>query len=417
MKNFLKLLRISLVSCFALAYALTAYGSDNDRNPSRQYVYAISNSPSGNSVVGYQFGANGSLIPLAGSPFSTHGLGQGVSLLVSSDNGLVVSADNRFMFVPNRGSNDISVFHIRPNGSLVSVPGSPFRTGGITPTSLALHGNTLFVAHTGLDLFNSCRDCDYRGFRVSKSGRLTPIEGATIQLSVNPASEPFAIRFSPDGRYLIGTETGTNKINIYKVTQNARPGQATLEPVPGSPFDSVGKLPLGFNFNPQNPTQMFVSNVGVAPGPGSVSSFLMATSGQIALIAQPVSTGQLATCWINVTEDGKWLFASNTDSDSISAYSVSRDGRLALVDTTPLPRNGVPSGTLLAPVDMVIMNDEYLYALTRDVPAITSFKIAPEGKLIPIAETKFNIPNAVPFGLTSVNLRKTSFQPFIYEDD
>lgn len=413
-----KKLQLLLLFICAATYSLFAASANVDGGPARQFLYTISNSSSGNSVLGYQVGSNGSLLPLPGSPYSTNGLGQGLSLLVSGDSGIVVSADQRFLFAPNRGSNTIAVFRIGQKGILTSVPGSPFPTGGITPTSLALHENLLFVSHTGLGLFANCSGCDYRGFRVSRSGRLAPIEGATIKLSETPPSAPFAIRFSPDGRFLIGTETVASKINVYEVERDAKPGRPTLIPVPGSPFNSIGKLPLGFYFNPNNPTHLFVSNLEAVPGVGSVSSYLLANSGQIAPIESPVPSGQTSTCWVNVTSDGKWLFATNTDSDSIGAYGVAVDGKLTLASTTLIPRNGVPNSSLIAPVDMAITSgDKFLYVLTRDVATIMGFKIGPDSKLTAIGSTKIVVADAFPFGIVTVNLAKLAVHDFSYDQE
>lgn len=407
MKRLLKLFRYALLSVLAATYAAVAYGSVY-AGSSSQFVYTITNSAGGNAVLGYQVGAGGALASLPGSPFATGGLGQGTGLLVSGDSGLAVSTDRRFLFAPNRGTNDISVFRIRRDGSLASVPGSPFPTGGVTPTSVTVHGNLLFVAHTGLGLFAACTDCDYRGFRIGGSGRLTPIPDAVVPLSVTPPSGPFAIRFSPDGRFLVGMETVSSKINVFKVTQRPRAGEPVLVPAPGSPFDSIGKLPLGFSFNPANATQLLISNLEAVPGTGSVSSYLFSATGQIAPIDRQTPSGQTATCWISVTSDGRLLFATNTDSDSVGSYRVAEDGRLTLLVTTSIPRNGVPGSSLIAPTDMAISSDDrYLYMVTRDVPSVMGFGIEPDGRLIPIPGVNplpITVPGAVPFGMVLVDL-------------
>lgn len=395
--------------CLATAtHTVFAFGTNLSAATSRQFVYAISNSPSGNSIVGYHIESNGALSTLPGSPYSTGGLGQGTSLLVSGDSGLVVSQNHRFLFAPNRGSNDIAVFRIESNGALTAVPGSPFPTGGITPTSLTIDDNLLFVSHTGLGLFTDCSGCDYRGFRVSQNGQLTPIDNATIKLSETPPSGPFAIRFSPDGRFLVGMETVSSKINVYRVLREASSEQAVLVPVPGSPFDSIGKLPLGFSFNPNNATQLFISNVETTNF-GSVSSYLFSNSGQIAPIEKQVYSGEQATCWVNMTRDGQWLFATNTDSDTVSSYHVRPDGKLTVVETTSLPRTGVPASSTIHPVDMAMsVDDAFLYVLTRDVPSIIGFKIGANGKLTDNGTRKIDVPNAFPFGIVTVNLVKKS---------
>ena len=234
-----------LIGMFAIAYVVKADEATHKENAG-QYLYTVSNSPSGNAVLGYRIEPNtGKLTQLRSSPFSTHGLGEGVFVLGDSDNGIVISKDRKFLFAPNRGSQTIAVFSIQSDGTLKDAPGSPFPTGGYTPVSLALYNDLLYVAHLGTGLPNICRNCEYRGFRVSKTGYLTPMENAVVRLSETPPAIPFSLRFSPDGRFLIGTELGTSKINVFEVKRDSQQGDAQLVPVPGAPFDSIGKQPFG----------------------------------------------------------------------------------------------------------------------------------------------------------------------------
>lgn len=403
-----KVLRYIFMAVLLCTAMQPSFAEDRKSTTDRQYIYTIGNSDTGNAIFGFLVLSNGALQALPGSPYSTGGFGQGHTLLVSSDNGLVISEDKRFLFAPNRGSNDIAVFRIRKDGVLTPVWGSPFPTGGITPTSLAVSDNLLFVAHSGLGLFAGCPNCDYRGFSISEEGQLTPLENTTIKLSEDPASGPLAIRFSPDGKFLIGTEIVSGKINVFRVKRKHGSGGPLLESAPGSPFTGNGALPLGFNFNPTNSTQLFISNVGAPPtgGQGSVSAYLMASTGQLAPIEQAVPNEESATCWINLTQDGKWLFATNTNSDTITTYAVAVDGRLTFRNNIPLPRDaGRPANQLVSPVDMSITaNDEYLFVLLRDVPALVGYKIGKNGILNMVSNSPINLIDALPFGLASVNL-------------
>ena len=90
---------------------------------------------------------------MPGSPFYTGGTGyRNTNERIGpddSDGELIISPDHRFMFATNTGSNDISVFQIRLDGSLRLVPGSPFPSGGIAPVSLALANGFLYVVNRG----------------------------------------------------------------------------------------------------------------------------------------------------------------------------------------------------------------------------------------------------------------------------
>lgn len=402
-----------------LLLAFSAMARETSNSPAGgEFLYTVSNSQSGNSVIGYSVGAGGRLTQLPGSPFSTRGFGQGEFVLGNSDNGLVISTDRRFLFAPNRGSNTIAVFAMQRNGELRHVPGSPFPTGGVTPVSLALHGDLLYVAHLGSGLPFNCFSCAYRGFRVHRTGRLTPLEGSIIELSQSPPAIPFALRFSPDGRFLIGTELGTSRINVFRVRRDRRGRLSTpvLAAVPGSPFASIGKQPFGFRFHPVNPTQLFISNVETLAVPqdvpGSVSSYLVASSGQIAPITTelPSNGGQLAPCWVSLTDDGQILFVTNTDSDSVSTYRVAEDGRLTLLQVTDIPRGGIDENLIIGPVDMAVsINNKYLYMPTRDVPTVVGFEIHADGNLTPIPGVDplpISVPDAVPFGMAFVDFNQ-----------
>ena len=96
-------------------------------------------------VDAYKMDSHGALSPVAGSPFLTS---------VGFNAGLVLSPDNRFLFVtdpfgPNSSSN-ISAFVVAPGGALSSVPGSPFPAafgpGGVAATTTSKDGKYLYSA-------------------------------------------------------------------------------------------------------------------------------------------------------------------------------------------------------------------------------------------------------------------------------
>ncbi|MGC2405346.1 MAG: beta-propeller fold lactonase family protein [Candidatus Cybelea sp.] len=74
----------------------------------------------GNNVSAFAMKANGSLSPVAGSPFSTG----------SEPWGAVVDPNGKFVYVTNLSSNNVSAYTINvTTGALTAVAGSPFATG------------------------------------------------------------------------------------------------------------------------------------------------------------------------------------------------------------------------------------------------------------------------------------------------
>src|SRR5688572_4974501 len=103
-------------------------------------VYPQSNSQNENEVLGWESCEDGTLIPCG--TWRTGGRGTGAEL--GSQGSLAVSDDERFVYVVNAGSNDISAFATVPGGlRLLGVVNS----GGVGPVCLAARDTRLYVAN------------------------------------------------------------------------------------------------------------------------------------------------------------------------------------------------------------------------------------------------------------------------------
>ena len=150
------------------------------------------------------------------------------------------------------------------------------------------------------------------------------------------------VLFNNDGTRLVGVEVGPtagpSQIDSFRVNWNG-----TLTAAPGSPYPAQGLGPFGSQFSPINPNQLFVSNAHNGAGLGTVSAFNDSWNGTLSPVdASPFADGQTAPCWLVVSHDGRYLYAVNTGSASISSYSIARDGTLALIGSSPV--NGLAGG-------------------------------------------------------------------------
>ena len=75
-------------------------------------VYTMTNAAAGNAVLVFARAVDGTLTPTA--PVPTGGLGTGAGL--GNQGGVVLSPDQRWLFVVNAGSNNISVFAVMQDG-------------------------------------------------------------------------------------------------------------------------------------------------------------------------------------------------------------------------------------------------------------------------------------------------------------
>jgi 6-phosphogluconolactonase len=315
------------------AVFLTAGPAAASSSPVVGHVYVNDNTAGTNTIAAFDRHANGKLTPLAGSPFDAGGAGSGSGL--ASQGAIQVTAGGRYVLAVDAGSNEISVLRINPDGGLTLV--HVVSSGGIEPVSVAQHHGLVYVANSGAGGSN------YTGFTFHRSGRLHPLARSTFALP--DGSDPGDVLFNGTGTHLVGTRVGTSLIDSFRVGSGGR-----LKPAPGSPFPAQGLGPFGSEFRPTNPSQLFVSNAHNS-GTGTVSAFRVNSDGVLFSIGgSPFPDNQTAPCWVEISQNGKFLFTVNTGSGSISRYLIPTSGRLTLLGSTPLSTsNAGPVDARLSP--------------------------------------------------------------------
>jgi 6-phosphogluconolactonase len=274
-----------------------------------------------------------------------------------------MSHGNRFLFAVNAGSNQISVLKITKNElQLVDVVDS----GGVRPISLALHDDLLYVLNEG-------GTPNITGFDFDEDGTLTPLPGSTRPLIGGVAADPAQIGFSHDGELLVVTEKSGNRINTYTINDDG---------LPSPPMDNAsnGMTPFGFAFN--NADTLVVSEAfGGAANQSAASSYSASDDGTLNVISGSVPNSQTASCWVVITNNGKFAFVSNTDSGTISSYRINPSDRsLTLLNAT-----AADTGTGSAPIDMALSNNSrILFVLLGGSQSVASFRVWKNGNLTPV---------------------------------
>jgi 6-phosphogluconolactonase len=336
------LILFSLAAAAALVAVPTASASA-DASPVVGYTYVDGNTAPANTIDGFARHADGSLTPLAGSPFSAGGAGLGSGL--ASQGAIQVTPDGRYLLAVDAGSNQISVLRLTPGGVPVLV-GQPVSSGGVTPVSVAVSPfGLVYVANQGSG------GSGYSGFRLQPNGSLTPIAGATV--TVPGGSGLGDVFFNALGDRLVGTRTGTSMIDSFVVLPNGH-----LLAAPGSPFTGQGLGQLGSEFSPTNPFQLFVSNAHNGALLGTVSAYRDGFLGQLVPIgSSPYADNQTAPCWVEISHDGRYLFTVNTGSASISSYSINPGGSLALIGSFAIKDGGADIDARLTPDGKYLLVD------------------------------------------------------------
>src|SRR5262245_48665995 len=169
----------------------TVYTETNNPEPEQNSVLAFRRNP-----------ATGDLTRIGS--FATGGSGQlNIPKAVGPDDGdqqVQATADGRFLFAVNQGSNSVTAFRIRPDGRLDRV--GVFDSGGVQPDSVGIAGDRLYVANRGDAAAGHPGTVapNVTGFTINGDGSLTPIPNATVSFPVGTfATQTLTAR---DGRLL-----------------------------------------------------------------------------------------------------------------------------------------------------------------------------------------------------------------------
>jgi len=355
------------------------------------HVYVNDNTSGTNTVGAFDEHADGSLTPASGSPFAAGGAGTGT--IVGSQGSIQATANGRFVLAADAGSDEISVLRVRADGSLTPAPGSPVSSGGIEPVSIAVHGGLVYVANEGDGVTGS----NYTGFRLRLSGRLVPIAGSTVDLP--PTALPGDVLFNGTGHNLIGIEVGTTDPSTFLIDSFVVGADGRLTPALGSPFAAEAAGPFGSEFSPTDARHLYVSNAHGGAGNGSVSAFSVNPAGRLKSIdGSPYADGQTAPCWVEISHDGRYLFAVNTGSTTIARYRITSTGSLTLLGNT-----GFSSGTGIRPFDARLdATGEHLYVVDAAIASVSGFAVS-GGSLTELGSSPTALPaGATPFGVAIV---------------
>ena len=184
------------------------------------YTYVDDNTAPTNTIAGFDRHADGSLSSIPGSPFPAGGVGLGAGL--ASQGAIEVTSDGRYLLAVDAGSNQIlSAAH---HGRRCAGPcrpacgvgrGQAGQRGGLRHWSGLRR--YLFTVNTG--------SANISSYSINPDGSLvllgsTPITGGGADIDA---------RLSPDGKYLLVDGAGHNFISVFAVNGGS------LSEVPGSP--------------------------------------------------------------------------------------------------------------------------------------------------------------------------------------
>jgi 6-phosphogluconolactonase (cycloisomerase 2 family) len=350
-------------------------------------VYVMTNDSRANAVLVYLRNPVGRLRPVTYATVSTGGQGGSANAAIDplgSQGALVYDARHELLFAVNAGSDSVAVLdtggrNLRPR--LRDVEPS----GGYIPVSVAVSEDRLYVLNAG-------GTGSVTTFGIGHHGDIEALGSLDLGLDPAATSIPFGQVPAPNqvgvdalARHLIVAHAGGKELLTVELDDDG---------VPAGPITSTttpGDGPFAFDL-----TRYGTTLVAEAAS-GSVSAFDPPSgTDMLTATAAAVPTGQAATCWIIVQDDG-YAYVSNTGSNTIGVYAWTRTGQLTLLDATAATSPG-------APIDLALANGGgFLYSLDAASGSISGFRIMPGTGALRRVETRGGLPAAA--GLQGIAAR------------
>jgi 6-phosphogluconolactonase len=324
------------------------------------YVAGYDSSSVGAAVVG----SDGSLTPVAGSPFATGAVGPEAVVLSPGGSSLFAS------HFGVAGPMPLAALGVAANGALSSIPGSPF--GGDTRTGLAVTPDGRFLY--GLDQFHD----GVVGFSIGESGAPAVLPRFPVP---SGGSLPVAVAVTPDGTRLYVVNRGAPSVQGFAIA-----GDGGLTPLSTA---EIGATPFAIAITPDG-RHLYVAN----SSSDDISAFEILSDGSLApLGGSPFATGGSSSIGLAMSPDGSHLYTTNRISGDLSAFGVSSDGDLNTVAGSPF---AMPAAADAPIAGAVTPDSSYLYVASATGDNVAGFGIGDSGSLEPLPGSPYALGVSVP---------------------
>jgi len=424
----LKYLLPLLATSIVIVVGCEPVTQSDDKTPDHTLtLYVATNKADGNTLVGFRRLSDGQFerigefatggtgtgdleIP-ALTKDETHPLANGDDPLISGY-GIVATDDSKHVLAVNAGDGTVSLLMVNSDYSLKLV--NTAKASDKFPISIASTGRHVVVASVGMDNNHG----SISAYVINASGELVAVPNSRRDLKARPST----VAFTNDGRHLVLNELVTGKIKVFALQGDS----LSTEPV--SMVDSprtegrFQAIPVGFDIGAGDGGDLILMSearfltpefglreeANVVPQTpkyswqtGSLSSYLVDSSGSISLVTGDVLTGaaveggEIANCWVALSPDQRTLWAANALSSSISSFAIDRDGSARLKNATAFKSEP----ELLFFSDMAVSDDgRSLFQLVGNSGQVMVFNIQENGDLS-LSQTLNGLPKLGTYGL------------------
>jgi hypothetical protein len=351
-----RLVALTALTLAAAVVPSTALADEQHGDPGA--VFVQTNDTSGNAILAYARAADGT-VTLAGR-YPTLGRGGtepgAPTDPLASQASLTYDSRGRLLYAVNAGSDTLSVFTVHGAGLHLR---QVIPSGGQFPTSVAVHHGLVYVLNAG-------GDGTISGFR-SDDGTLRPIPGSVRSLGLGNATPPFflsspaQIGITARGTQVLVTTKNHGVVDAFALGADGRPASAPVS-------TATGPVPFAFVSDGRG-------RLVLVDASGAANTYRVPPSGALSPVGATVANGQMATCWL--VQAGRYFYATNTASNTITGYAEAPDGQLSL-----LRGEGVSALTDAGPIDIAAAPDgRQVFELNGLAGDLNVYAVAPDGSL------------------------------------
>jgi PKD domain/Lactonase, 7-bladed beta-propeller len=254
------------------------------------------------AIGGFDLGADGSVMPVPGSPFpaASAGFGGLWDLVFTPDGTRALSG---YFF-----TGGIQPYRVSPNG--IELAGGAVPSASAAAVAITPDGRFAFVATRE---FMAKPSEGIRRFSINADGTLTPLAP-----SVPVEGQP-SLAVTPDGRFLFSGHG--NEISRFAIG-----GDGGLTPLGSTPAPGVQHLMA-------SPAGGFL----FAEVLGGLASYAIGLDGGLAQVGLPAPTHEPDNGPFTVAPDGRHVYVADRNADQIDTVAIAPDGTPSLVGSgTPL---------------------------------------------------------------------------------
>jgi 6-phosphogluconolactonase len=243
---------------------------------------------------------------------------------------LTVSANNHFVYAVNENkTGGVTALSFAPNtGKLIFINSQPSHGADPCHVTVDKDQKNLFVANYSSG--------NLAVFPLNKDGSIAPMSQNIQDAGTGPNKDRqegphvHMSLFSPNEKYLLYNDLGTDKINIYRYHASKMPPLTPAD----QPFVSVkpGNGPRHATFSSEGKYLYLLQEMGGAINVYNYDNGKLTQAQSITMVPDNFK-GQVGAAAIHISPDGRFLYASDRgDDNDINVFAVDQDkGQLTFV--------------------------------------------------------------------------------------